>query len=201
MKYIQKNSQSGRSMVEMLGVLAVIGVLSVGGITGYKYAMDIIYKNKALEIVQHFILSVKIENEKDISLYDTTETLPTQSNKETTLYFYENYLGKNNPKWENTTLLDSPVAFAIWRTHESRPAQICLTFAGPKSKKNIFPKSQIRPFFETIFKNYSDELYPYETKTILSTDWACAKDINCLETKYPNSTYIGFCVKWNPLEE
>ena len=32
--------QSGRSMVEMLGVLAVIGVLSIGGIAGYSYGMD-----------------------------------------------------------------------------------------------------------------------------------------------------------------
>ena len=28
--------ESGRSMVEMLGVLAIIGVLSIGGIAGYK---------------------------------------------------------------------------------------------------------------------------------------------------------------------
>ena len=28
-------NQSGRSMIEMLGVLAIIGVLSVGGIAGY----------------------------------------------------------------------------------------------------------------------------------------------------------------------
>ena len=32
-------SQLGRSMVEMLGVLAIIGVLSIGGVTGYRYAM------------------------------------------------------------------------------------------------------------------------------------------------------------------
>ena len=32
--------QSGRSMMEMLGVLAVIGVLSIGGIAGYSYGMD-----------------------------------------------------------------------------------------------------------------------------------------------------------------
>ena len=34
-----KEIQSGRSMVEMLGVLAIIGVLSVGGIAGYSMAM------------------------------------------------------------------------------------------------------------------------------------------------------------------
>jgi type II secretory pathway pseudopilin PulG len=32
--------QSGRSMIEMLGVLAIIGVLSVGGIAGYTKAME-----------------------------------------------------------------------------------------------------------------------------------------------------------------
>ena len=33
------NNESGRSMIEMLGVLAIIGVLSVGGIAGYSRAM------------------------------------------------------------------------------------------------------------------------------------------------------------------
>lgn len=35
----QRKNQSGRSMVEILGVLAVIGVLSVGGLSAYKYTM------------------------------------------------------------------------------------------------------------------------------------------------------------------
>ena len=35
-----KNYESGRSMVEMLGTLAIIGVLSIGGIVGYSYGMD-----------------------------------------------------------------------------------------------------------------------------------------------------------------
>lgn len=35
-----KNYESGRSMVEMLGTLAIIGVLSIGGIAGYSYGMD-----------------------------------------------------------------------------------------------------------------------------------------------------------------
>ncbi len=39
MKKLFKSEQSGRSMVEMLGVLAIIGVLSVGGIAGYSKAM------------------------------------------------------------------------------------------------------------------------------------------------------------------
>ncbi len=47
MKNIQ--NESGRSMVEILGVLAIIGVLSVGGIAGYNAAMDRIYANRLLE--------------------------------------------------------------------------------------------------------------------------------------------------------
>ena len=34
------NNENGRSMVEMLGVLAIIGVLSVGAISGYSTAMN-----------------------------------------------------------------------------------------------------------------------------------------------------------------
>lgn len=48
-KIKMKTNENGRSMVEMLGVLAIIGVLSVGGIYGYTVAMR---KYKANEIVQ-----------------------------------------------------------------------------------------------------------------------------------------------------
>ena len=43
-----KRSQKGRSMVEMLGVLAIVGVLSVGGISAYGVAMK---KHKANELL------------------------------------------------------------------------------------------------------------------------------------------------------
>ena len=42
-----KKAQSGRSMIEMLGVLAIVGVLSAGGIAGYSMAMQS-YKTSAL---------------------------------------------------------------------------------------------------------------------------------------------------------
>ena len=43
-----KNVETGRSMTEMLGVLAIIGVLSIGGIAGYTYAMERHYTNEIL---------------------------------------------------------------------------------------------------------------------------------------------------------
>ena len=44
--------QRGRSMIEMLGVLAIIGVLSVGGLAGYNTAMRKIQITKALNEMQ-----------------------------------------------------------------------------------------------------------------------------------------------------
>ena len=49
----QFKSQSGRSMVEMLGVLAIVGVLSIGGIMGYSYGMD---KYRANETTNQIML-------------------------------------------------------------------------------------------------------------------------------------------------
>ena len=48
MKKLNIQNEQGRSMVEMLGVLAIIGVLSVGGIAGYTSAMN---KHRANETV------------------------------------------------------------------------------------------------------------------------------------------------------
>lgn len=45
-----KKKESGRSMLEMLGVLAIIGVLSVGAVAGYRYAMRRIEVNKILDV-------------------------------------------------------------------------------------------------------------------------------------------------------
>lgn len=45
-------NQNGRSMVEMLGVLAIIGVLSTAGIAGYSKAMASYRANKLADQVQ-----------------------------------------------------------------------------------------------------------------------------------------------------
>ena len=48
-KNTMKKNESGRSMVEMLGVLAIIGVLSIGGIAGYTLAMNRYRANEILD--------------------------------------------------------------------------------------------------------------------------------------------------------
>ena len=55
-----KNSnQSGRSMIEMLGVLAIVGVLSVGGIAGYSKAMMKFKINKTIDQVTHIATNIR----------------------------------------------------------------------------------------------------------------------------------------------
>ena len=53
------NTQSGRSMVEMLGVLAIIGVLSVGAIAGYSKAMMKYKLNKQSEQLTQILFSLE----------------------------------------------------------------------------------------------------------------------------------------------
>lgn len=45
-----KQNETGRSMVEMLGVLAIIGVLSIGGIAGYTMAMNRYRANEIIDV-------------------------------------------------------------------------------------------------------------------------------------------------------
>ena len=49
-----KKLESGRSMVEMLGVLAIIGVLSVGGIAGYSLSMRRHRANAVVDAVSKY---------------------------------------------------------------------------------------------------------------------------------------------------
>ncbi|MBQ6853845.1 MAG: hypothetical protein IJO11_00200 [Alphaproteobacteria bacterium] len=53
-----KKNESGRSMVEMLGVLAIIGVLSVGGIAGYTMAMNRYRANEVVDMANKYAVIV-----------------------------------------------------------------------------------------------------------------------------------------------
>ena len=64
------NQESGRSMVEMLGVLAIIGVLSIGGIAGYTMAMN---RYKANEVINAAAM-LSIANQSSQSSTATTTT-------------------------------------------------------------------------------------------------------------------------------
>ena len=68
-----KTNQRGRSMVEMLGVLAIIGVLSVGGIAGYSKAMNKYKLNKFVDQLSNIISGI-------ITFYSGTGSLQGLNN-------------------------------------------------------------------------------------------------------------------------
>ena len=78
-----KNNQFGRSMLEMLGVLAIIGVLSVGGIAGYSKAMEKWKMNKAISeysfiiygVLEHIDDIYKMPVEESVNLNSLLESL------------------------------------------------------------------------------------------------------------------------------
>ena len=60
-----KKLESGRSMVEMLGVLAIIGVLSVGGIAGYSLSMRRHRANQVVDYVaKHALMAYSLCQKK-----------------------------------------------------------------------------------------------------------------------------------------
>ncbi len=70
-------SENGRSMVEMLGVLAIVGVLSVGTIAGYSKAMMKYRLNQysqAISMLVNNVLSIKeqLQHKPDTSTYFNT---------------------------------------------------------------------------------------------------------------------------------
>ena len=65
----------GRSMIEMLGVLAIIGILSVGGIAGYSKAMSKFKVNKAIGEYSYLIHGL-LEHLDEFKISETSTQLP-----------------------------------------------------------------------------------------------------------------------------
>ncbi len=67
-------NEQGRSMIEMLGVLAIVGVLSVGGIAGYSKAMNKFKTNKAIDQINMIATNIR-------TLYSSQRTYSGLTNK------------------------------------------------------------------------------------------------------------------------
>ena len=100
---------AGRSMVEMLGVLAIIGVLSVGAIAGYSKAM-MKYKLNKLASEYNYIIASLLEHSADLKKLKATDEYQER-------YYLNEIMNKLNiipSSWKikgNYTLIDS-VGFA-----------------------------------------------------------------------------------------
>ncbi len=108
-----KQNERGRSMVEILGVLAIIGVLSFGGIQGYKYAMD---KHRANDIVNE----VNMRATDIWHLYqDGEKELPDSPEADA----FPEYPEMTQTGFEILVTSHPPVAFRTWVNNV--PSAVC----------------------------------------------------------------------------
>ena len=90
-----KHNETGRSMVEMLGVLAVVGVLSIGGVAGYRYAVDKMnaneiineLKKRAITASQQRVLSQNINLSEYGAILGKYEVTPANGYPEDPAFF------------------------------------------------------------------------------------------------------------------
>ena len=132
---IQSN-QNGRSMIEMLGVLAIIGVLSVGGIAGYTKAMEQYKTNKFLEQLSQIATNTKIlyAQQKNYAGLENTTALrsgliPDDLQKDN-LYFYNPWSLTDGHSWifpVSYKSIGDQQAFLI--STRNLPRKICIELA------------------------------------------------------------------------
>lgn len=65
-------------MVEMLGVLAIIGVLSIGGISGYSKAMAKFRVNKTLDQISMLVMNIRSLYSANINYQGLTDKIAIQ---------------------------------------------------------------------------------------------------------------------------
>ncbi|MBQ4472345.1 MAG: type II secretion system protein, partial [Alphaproteobacteria bacterium] len=54
-----RSNESGRTLVEMLAVLAIIAILSVGGFMGYSYLVQMRKRNYSVEQIQQVMVGLE----------------------------------------------------------------------------------------------------------------------------------------------
>ncbi len=92
----------GRSMVEMLGVLAIIGVLSVGAIAGYSTAMDKYRTNEMINGYNHLIMNI-LKYREDYSKLSYGSRISPYLKKQNAIPHGFKYIDTNNLEdlWKN----------------------------------------------------------------------------------------------------
>jgi Tfp pilus assembly protein PilE len=130
--------QSGRSMIEMLGVLAIIGVLSVGGIAGYSKAMNKYRTNKVADNISMIVTNIRtlyaqqtnfngLDNSTAIDMGVIPDELGTDSSTGTLTNVFNGSVHVNAVYLGNTAQEASEKAFQV--TFNGLSKEACVTLA------------------------------------------------------------------------
>lgn len=132
-------TQSGRSMVEMLGVLAIIGVLSVGAIAGYSKAMFKYKLNKQTTQIG-YILDYLIANQDALkgadfhlkNILNKLGIVPDDMIKDNTEYAYDAFNSRikleNHRAGDNGDIAKQGIALGVEINSGNNASEICRNF-------------------------------------------------------------------------
>ena len=140
----KKITESGRSMVEMLGVLAIIGVLSIGAVAGYKFALNKFRANEIINELNARALSVSAQMLSATTPYESDEVIEDGfGNTLAVGYLTENIVQKNPeyfkifvdaiPSEVCTQILreyDNPIMIFVNGTRYNNDTGLCTTETG-----------------------------------------------------------------------
>lgn len=96
-----KVAEAGRNMVEMLGILAIVGIISIGGIVGYRQALAKHGANDLMSIVGTMATAASLQ-------MDMGEPLDLEEFRSHTLSRYTFTVERSNEHMFSITLSDVP---------------------------------------------------------------------------------------------
>ena len=199
---MHKNFEKGRSMIEMLGVLAIIGVLSVGGIAGYSKAMEKFKINKLSHEYSDFIFSLiqyAPNFQKDLfdsqSLRDISQNLNIMPKTWTTwgAYFIDSYKNRSYMSWYKNSGLNIEIIM------DNSPQKLC-----PELFQSlIIPMHGVLRTSRLISMSHTSEYY-YGDKICGNKNKKCIRDLSpatiaemCREcSKYERCNLVFFINPW-----
>ncbi len=135
-------NESGRSMIEMLGVLAIIGVLSVGGIAGYSKAMTKYKTNKVVDQMTMIVTNIRtlyaqqtsyngLNNQSAINMGVIPDEMGTDASSANAplvnAFAGQVYISHAKLSSNSTTDPHSDKAFVL--TYTGLPREACVTLA------------------------------------------------------------------------
>ncbi len=174
------NIQSGRSMVEMLGVLAIIGVLSVGAIAGYSKAMMKYKLNQhalAVNMLINNVLQLKeqLQHEPDTSTFYGT-LLYKMNLLPDGIRYVSNY--QLEDMWFKGNIIISYNNTKISNTYNNDFGQIKFIFS-PSSQGTEICRNIIVAAKENASNIYTVNLYKVAENTPASSIGQLEGDVSC----------------------
>ena len=194
-------TRSGRSMVEMLGVLAIIGVLSVGAIVGYSKAMMKYKLNKQAEQLNTVFNLVERNLHSFENLKETVHLIP---------FFTK--MGEIPQEMikagESNTIYDTfNTGISIHKEYypnvSGGPVSVYAVYITPELSKQSSDNLEICRNIMTIAKERADTLYaiqsyatnsPTPNASNLIGDKYCTGGLKCIRDLTLNGIY-DFCTK------